>query len=43
MERISWLLKTVQQSLAPSFDGCLAAQATAQEEHQVRILELIQI
>jgi hypothetical protein len=42
-ERISWLMGTVQQSLFPHLDECLAAPLTEREKHLVKILELIQI
>jgi hypothetical protein len=42
-ERISWLMGTVQQSLFPHLDECLAAPLTKREKHLVKILELIQI
>jgi hypothetical protein len=42
-ERISWLMGTVQQSLFPHLDECLAVPLTEREKHLVKILELIQI
>lgn len=42
-ERISWLMETVQQSLFPHLDECLATPLTEREKHLVKILELIQI
>lgn len=42
-ERISWLMGTVQQSLFPHLDECLAAPLTEREKHLTKILELIQI
>jgi len=42
-ERISWLMGTVQQSLFPHLNECLAAPLTEREKHLVKILELLQI
>jgi Transposase DDE domain len=42
-ERISWLMGTVQQSLFPHLDECLASPLAEREQHLVKILELIQI
>lgn len=42
-ERISWLMGTVQRSLFPHLDECLASPLTEQEKRLVKILELVQI
>lgn len=42
-EKISWLMGTVQRSLFPHLEACLAAPLTAQEKRLVKILELVQI
>ena len=42
-ENISWLMGTVQRSLFPHLEACLAAPLTAQEKRLVTILELVHI
>lgn len=42
-ERVSWLMETVQQSLFPHLDECLPMPLTEQEQHLVKILELVKI
>ena len=40
-EKISWLMGTVQRTLFPHLDACLAAPLTAQEKRLVTILALV--
>jgi len=42
-ERISWLVKTVQQSLFPHLEECLPMPLTEHEQHLVKLLELINL
>ena len=42
-EKVSWLMGTVQRTLCPHLDECLAAPLTAQEKRLVKILELVHI
>lgn len=42
-EKVSWLMGTVQRTLFPHLDACLAAPLTAQEKRLVKILELVHI
>jgi hypothetical protein len=42
-EKVSWLMGTVQRTLFPHLDECLAAPLTAQEKRLVKILELVHI
>jgi hypothetical protein len=42
-ENISWLMGTVQRSLFPYLEACLAVPLTAQEKRLVKILELVHI
>ena len=42
-EKVSWLMGTVQRTLFPHRDECLAAPLTAQEKRLVNILELVRI
>jgi hypothetical protein len=42
-KRVSWLMETVQQSLFPQLAECLHVSLTKQEQHLVKILELVQI
>jgi len=42
-EKVSWLMGTVQRSLFPHLDECLASPLTDQEKRLVKILELVQI
>lgn len=40
-ENISWLMGTVQRSVFPHLEVCLATPLTAQEKRLVTILELV--
>jgi transposase len=42
-DKISWLMGRVQRSLFPHLNQCLPTQLTAQEEHLVSILEIVQV
>jgi hypothetical protein len=42
-KKVSWLMETVQRSLLPHLDACLASPLTTQEKRLVKILELVQI
>lgn len=43
IERISWLVGTLQESLFPSFEKCYETRLTEQERHLVKILEILRI
>lgn len=43
IERISWLVGTLQESLLPSFEKCYETRLTEQERHLVKILEILRI
>src|SRR3972149_2149792 len=42
-ERISWLVGTLQDRLFPSFEKCYETRLTEQEQHLVKILEILRI
>ncbi len=42
-ETVSWLMGTVQRTLFPHLEECLASPLTAQEKRLVKILELVHI
>lgn len=42
IDKISWLMGRVQQSLFPHLNQCLKTPLTSQEERLVTILEIIQ-
>jgi hypothetical protein len=42
-EKVSWLMGTVQRSVFPHLDECLASPLTEQERRLVKILELVQV
>ena len=39
IERVSWLVGTLQESLFPSFEKCYETRLTEQEQHLVKIPE----
>ena len=43
IEKISWLIGTVQRKLFPHLDECLDIPLTEQEKHLVSILELVKV
>ncbi len=43
MEKISWLMGTVQRSLFSHLDVCLSVPLTEQEKHLISILEIVQV
>ena len=43
IERISWLVGTLQESLFPSFEKCYETRLTEQERHLVKILEIVRV
>ena len=42
-EQIAWWMGTVQRSLLPHLEACLAAPLTAQDKRLVHILALVHI
>jgi hypothetical protein len=43
MDKISWLMGTVQRNLFPNLDECFDVPLTEQEKHLAAILEVVQV
>lgn len=43
IEKVSWLMCRLQESLFPSFERCYETRLTGQEQHLIKILEIVQV